>query len=88
MKLTGSELWKAMRQDPSKWVETTDEMYYEMLTVLPPARFTQRSFLMGDPFRTDSDGNKVYACFEYRQGGYFARFMTEQQFEKIRPVST
>ena len=42
--------WKAAQQDtPILWDETTEEQYYDMLGVLPPALIIPGGFLVGEP---------------------------------------
>lgn len=42
---------KGARQDsPVEWSETTEEQYWEMLEVLPPACMLAGSFLVGEPW--------------------------------------
>lgn len=42
---------KAAKQDiPIEWKETTEEQYWEMLEVLPPAYMNKAGFLVGEPW--------------------------------------
>jgi hypothetical protein len=82
MKLTGSELWEAMRQDQSKWVETDEETYWDMLETLPPIRMLKGAFVFLEPLHTDSEGYTVHACFKTVKGRYYARYMNVPEFDK------
>ena len=80
-KLVWQPLWNAMRADCTNWVETTEEMYWDMLEVLPPLRMRRGAFLMSEANHSDEHGAEVYACFARKGDDYFARYMTAQQFD-------
>lgn len=78
-------LWDVMRlfESHETWVPTTEEMYTEMLNVLPPAATGRSCFLVGEPSHTGRNGETMYACFVARQGQYLARYMTLQEFRSL-----
>ena len=76
-----AELWKAMKETPGAWIETTEKMYWDMLEVLPPARMDCSKFLVGEADHENSAGEPVYACFKKIGAKYFAKYLTVAQFE-------
>jgi hypothetical protein len=77
------ELWDAMKDTPSAWVETTEEMYWEMLEVVPPVRMDNRKFLVGEAHHDNEQGEAVYACFKKLGTRFFARYLTIAQFSYV-----
>jgi len=76
---------KAERQhSPIEWTETTEEKYFEMLEVLPPAYMGNGGFLVGEPYDHDA-GNGQPRWTAFRQVGekFFAanRPMTIAEFK-------
>jgi hypothetical protein len=82
MKLTKSELWEAMDKDHSKWVETDEETYWDMLEMLPPIKMIKGAFVFLEPLRTDSQGYTVHACFKTVKGRFYGRYMNVPDFDK------
>jgi len=76
-----AELWEAMKETPSAWIETTEKMYWDMLEVLPPVRMDCSKFLVGEADHENSAGEPVYACFKKIGSKYFARYLSVAQFE-------
>jgi len=81
-KLEWEELWQAMEAAPEAWIETTEEMYWRMLEVLPPMKMTQNAFLVGEPLRSNGQGESVYSCFLRFGDTYKAKNLTIKQFVK------
>ena len=79
--LTWQPLWDAMKANPEQWVPTTENMYWEMLGVLPPRLQSRSAFLVGEADHHDSEGRAVYACFCQSGDQYRAKYMTTQQFK-------
>jgi hypothetical protein len=75
-----NELWDAMKDTPSAWVETTEKMFWEMLEVVPPVRMDNRKFLVGEAHHDNEQGEAVYACFKKSGTRFFARYLTISQF--------
>ena len=75
-----NELWAAMEETPSAWIETTEEMYWEMLEAVPPVKMTGRHFLVGEAHHHNEQGEAVYACFKKAGTRFFARYLTVTQF--------
>lgn len=77
---------KAERQHtPIVWSETTEEKYWEMLEVLPPAAMSNGGFLVGEPFDHDaSNGQPRYEGFKQSGDKYFvgSRPMTRKEFKQ------
>lgn len=71
---------KAKRQDsPITWTETTEERYFEMLEVLPPAFWKAGAFLVGEPWDHHTlTGKPRFAAF-WQKGKKF--------FEANRPLT-
>jgi hypothetical protein len=78
--LEWSALWKAMDASPQEWIPTTEAMYWEMLECVPPRAQSRIGFLVGEPLRSDEDGNAVHACFRGVNGQYSARNLTVNEF--------
>jgi hypothetical protein len=77
--LTWQPLWDAMEENPEKWVLTTENMYFDMLQVLPPRKMLGESFLVGEPLR-HVNGEAVYACFTKLGDVYRAKNLTVREF--------
>lgn len=83
MKLEWQELWDAMDAKPEAWIETTEDMYHEMLGCLPPRAMWAGKFLVGEPLR-HVNGEAVHACFwEKPDGSTWARNLTVEQFRLL-----
>jgi hypothetical protein len=74
------ELWNEMKNQPSQWVETTEEMYFEMLGCLPPIRQKGGFFMVGEPTRHNAKGEAVYAAFNETDGRFYAKYLTLSEF--------
>lgn len=80
MKREWKELWDAMEASPETWVETTEDMYWQMLECVPPREQDGARFLVGEPLR-HVNGEAVHACFwEKPDGTFWARNLTVAQF--------
>lgn len=79
--LTWDDLWDAMKAKPDNWHHTTARMYHDMLEVLPPVRMRRGSFLVGEPYDHTAEGEAIYACFQRRPSGYWAKYMTARVFD-------
>lgn len=75
-------LWDAMDATPDAWIETTEEMYYEMLECVPPRAQERGRFLVGEPLRHNEEGKAVHACFRRSGNDFFARNLTVEQFQR------
>jgi hypothetical protein len=74
-------LWDAMDAAPTEWIETTSDMYWQMLECLPPRAQRRGAFLVGEPLRHNDAGQAVHACFwERADGTYWARNLTVAEF--------
>ena len=76
-------LWDAMEANPEAWIPTTEAMYWEMLSVLPPRAMTHNAFLVGEPLRSNERGESVYACFTRTGENHRARNLTVKQFKEM-----
>lgn len=83
MKLEWSDLWTAMKESPCEWIQTTEHMYWRMLECLPPKAHARGAFLVGEADRHNAQGQAVYACFKQTAAGYFAKYMTLEQFKGV-----
>lgn len=61
--LEWQELWDAMDANPNEWILTTESMYWEMLGAVPPIKMIGRNFVVGEPLRSNGQGEAVYSCF-------------------------
>lgn len=82
--LEWSDLWAAMDASPDAWVHTTEAMYWQMLEFLPPRADAGNRFLVGEPKTHNAEGKAVHACFWERDGSYFAKHMTVEQFWSLK----
>jgi hypothetical protein len=73
-------LWDAMDANPDTWTPTTEAMYWEMLEVLPPRKMLGQNFMVGEPLRSNGNGESVYACFTKFGDTYKAKNMTVSEF--------
>jgi hypothetical protein len=73
-------LWSAMDANPDAWIETTKEMYWEMLEVVPPRKMIDQNFLVGEALRDNSEGYPIYSCFTQFGETYKAKNMTLKEF--------
>lgn len=78
--LEWSALWSAMKAAPAAWIPTTEAMFWHMLECVPPADQTRAAFLVGEADHHNSRGQAVYACFQEARGGFFARYLTREEF--------
>jgi len=78
-------LWAVMAENyyagNGEWVPTTEEMYREMLNVLPPVCQRGGSFLVGEPWNHNAEGQAVFAAFSRHGEHYKARYMTLREFK-------
>lgn len=79
---------KARKQDSEvTWLQTTEERYWEMLEVLPPAYMGNGGFMVGEP--TDHhavNGRPRFAAFKQKGDQYWesSRPMTIQEFRESK----
>jgi len=81
-KLEWQALWDAMEAAPDAWIPTTENMWWEMLEVLPPRAQTRRAFLVGEALRSNGRGEAVYSCFAKTGDEYRAKNMTLAEFKE------
>ena len=82
-KLEWQPLWDAMEANPAAWIPTTEKMFWEMLEVLPPRAMRGDTFLVGEPLRSNDQGETLYACFTRTGENYRARNLTVKQFKEM-----
>lgn len=73
----------ALQNTPVTWNETTEEVYHEMLEVLPPAAWHNGAFLVGEASdHSYSTGRPRFECFRQRAGQFHgsSRPMTHKEF--------
>lgn len=75
-------LWEAMKDNPTKWVPTTEHMYDQMLCVLPPEAQSSSGFLCGEPYTHNAEGHAVYAAFMRKGESHYAKYLTVRKFKK------
>jgi hypothetical protein len=80
--LEWQDLWDAMKAAPDSWVPTTENMWWQMLEVLPPRAQARGAFLVGEASR-HVDGAAVYSCFKQTGGEYIAKDLTVKQFKEM-----
>lgn len=73
-------LWDAMDANPDAWIPTTEHMYWEMLGAVPPIKMLGRNFLVGEPLRSNGQGEAVYSCFTKFGDTYTAKNLTVAEF--------
>ena len=74
---------KAKRQDsPITWTETTEERYFEMLEVLPPAMMLGGDFLVGEPWDHHAiSGEPRFAAYRQRGDKFYTANRPITRFE-------
>ena len=70
-------------QAETKWQEVTEEMYWEMLEVLPPSAWKGGAFAVGEPMTHDQLG-PVHETFVKLGERYFARDAHLMKFDPKR----
>lgn len=80
--LTWQPLWDAMKQHPDRWIDTTEQMYWDMLEAVPPRMMARGAFLVGEADHHNAEGQAVYACFSKIGETYRAKYLTAQQFKR------
>jgi hypothetical protein len=73
-------LWDEMKKNPAAWIETTEDMYWQMLECLPPREMNGGRFLVGEADSHNKKGEAVYASFRKHNGQFFAKYETIKQF--------
>lgn len=53
------------------WKEVSAERYDEMLNILPPLAWSEKGFLVSEPFSQTVDGQTTYAAFVHHAGRYY-----------------
>lgn len=84
--LEWSALWAAMDANPTRWQNTTEHMFYEMLNAVPPAAMGGGAFLVGEASHDNAQGEAVYACFRAVYGEFEARYMTRREFREFLSI--
>jgi hypothetical protein len=78
--------WKGVQQrTPITWSETTEEIFDNMLNVLPPEIMLTNGFLVGEPYDHEADTGKPRFDGFKRIGDKFyssSRPMTKDEFKK------
>jgi hypothetical protein len=77
-----------------KWKEVSEERYTEMLEILPPLCWTDKGFLVGEPWRhkkcsvTGWDNLPAFAPFLKFRGKYYEgdEPLTIHEFRDVEPV--
>lgn len=75
-------LWDAMDAAPDAWIETTEDMFWQMLECVPPRAQHPDRFLVGEAKTHNEEGKAVHACFKEVLGQYFAKHMTVEHFNQ------
>lgn len=79
-KLEWAQLWAAMDALPDDWIQTTRDMYFQMLECVPPRAQVGGLFLVGEAKTHNAEGKAVHACFKEVCNKYFAKQMTIAEF--------
>lgn len=76
-------LWSAMRTEwhgARRWIPTTEAMFYDQLSAVPPECHRRGCFLVGEAWNHTPAGEAIYAAFGETETGYSARYMTRAEF--------
>ncbi|MGH2619536.1 MAG: hypothetical protein ACRDHG_03045, partial [Anaerolineales bacterium] len=81
-------LWAILPYFESKiamptWTEATQEHYYEMLEILPPAIMTGLGFLVGEPFDHNGAGQPREIGGKFYEA---TEVLTVAEFRRITPA--
>jgi len=69
---------------PREGQEVEEDIYYEMLDVLPPARMKGGAFLVGEPYDFNEKGEYTYECFDSKKGKYYyVGKMSKREFDEM-----
>lgn len=83
--------WKASQQNTAiQWEPTTEDKFNEMLDVLPPAYYSGRGFLVGEPYdHHATTGRPRYQAYKFDGESYWAsnRPLTILEFKTEMGVS-
>ena len=75
-------LWAAMKSDPGAWIETTSDMFDQMLGCVPPAAMGRGGFLVGEADHHNDEGAAVMAHFSKQGAKIFAKYSTIAEFKE------
>lgn len=68
----------------NKQREISEDLYYEMLEVLPPAFMDKKGFQVGEVHDYTAEGLPRYASYTHKDGKYYYRGnLTTPQFKSI-----
>ena len=81
--LVWQPLWDAMKANPDKWILTTEQMYWDMLEVLPPTKMIGENFLVGEAENHNAAGVAVYSCFSKFGDTFKAKHLTVREFIEL-----
>jgi len=76
---------------PVQWAEVTEDKYWEMLEVLPPAHMNSTGFLVGEPMdHHGQSGRPRYTAYGRWDGKHFvaSRPMTRPEFIEFTQTKT
>jgi len=88
--LEWSALWSAMRTEYDKaaadnrhpeLIETTEDLFFNMLGAVPPMIHKRGAFLAGEANHHNDNNEAVYAGFIEIEGRFFARYATVKEFQ-------
>ena len=74
-------LWDAMDAHPTNWIQTTEKMYWEMLSAVPPRAHSNGAFLVGEASHSNAEGRTMYAGFKKTGGQFYAKYLNIDQFK-------
>lgn len=83
--LNNSDRWRAgldaLKDDGSTIIEMTKDAYWHFLECVPPRRMSTKSYIGGEPYTHNSEGQAVYLCGLERDGKFYAQYGTVKQFD-------
>ena len=75
-------LWRLVKIQPDSWIQTTLNMFDQMLGCVPPRAYCSNGFLVGEPndFR---DGKETWYCFIKFNGMVLVKELTFSEFKTL-----
>lgn len=68
-------------ENEGRWREISEENYNWYLGCVPPIAMSSSSFLCGEPYTHQNDGQGVYLGCRYDNGKYYAQLMTIKEYK-------
>lgn len=71
-----------LKEQGNPIVEMCEESYDHFLGCVPPREFSLKSFVCGEPYSHNNQGEGIYLCGLNRNGKFYAQYGTIRQYRK------